>query len=57
MDPRPWEDRGIRWRLTIDRLSQRQANAVRVFRLFAEGRSDAEIIVDDVLAGSLLEEV
>ena len=40
----PREDRGMRWRLTIHKLSQRQLNAARVFSLFAEGRSDAEIM-------------
>ena len=44
------EDRGIRWRLTASKLSQRQENAVNVFRLFAEGKSDAEIM-DFVKAG------
>jgi len=40
---REYEDKGIRWRLTTSELSERQANAVRVFSLFIEGRSDAEI--------------
>jgi DNA-binding transcriptional regulator LsrR (DeoR family)/DNA-binding XRE family transcriptional regulator len=43
-DSRPREDRGIHWRLTANRLSQRQANAVKIFGLFAEGRTDAEIM-------------
>lgn len=38
------EDRGIRWRLTSSELSDQQANAVRVFSLFAEGKSDAAIM-------------
>lgn len=37
------EDRGIRWRLTASELSDRQANAVKVFGLFAQGKSDDEI--------------
>ena len=43
MAPRQHEDKGIYWRLTTNRLSQRQASAVKIFSLFAEGRSDPEI--------------
>jgi DNA-binding transcriptional regulator LsrR (DeoR family)/DNA-binding XRE family transcriptional regulator len=44
MPLREREDRGIRWRLTMSELSDGQASAVKVFSLFAEGRSDAEIM-------------
>ena len=37
------EDRGIQWRLTASELSDKQADAVKIFSLFAEGKSDAEI--------------
>jgi DNA-binding transcriptional regulator LsrR (DeoR family)/DNA-binding XRE family transcriptional regulator len=40
----PRENRGIRWRLSTSRLSERQTKAVRVFSMFAEGKSDNEIM-------------
>lgn|GEM_PF-2413335 len=44
MPLREREDRGIRWRLRMSELSDRQANAVKVFSLLAQGKSDAEIM-------------
>jgi len=38
------EEKGIRWRLTMSDLTDRQANAVKAFNLFAAGRSDVEIV-------------
>jgi len=38
------EDKGIRWRVTTDRLTERQANSIKVFSLFAEGKTDSEIM-------------
>lgn len=38
------QDRGICWHLNSSMLTHRQANAVKVFKLFAEGRSDQEIM-------------
>ncbi len=37
------EGRGIYWRLTTSEFSEKQAKGVKVFSLFAEGRSDAEV--------------
>jgi DNA-binding transcriptional regulator LsrR (DeoR family)/DNA-binding XRE family transcriptional regulator len=36
------EYKGVRWRVTTDRLTERQANAIKVFISFAEGKTDTE---------------
>ena len=38
------EDKGIKWRVNTDRLSERLTNAVKVFSLFANGKTDDEIM-------------
>jgi len=49
----PLRERGMRWRLAVSELSDRQANAVKVFSLFAEGRSDAEVM--DIMKAGMSE--
>lgn len=46
-------DREIGWRLTASAFSKHHANAVKTFSLFAEGRSDSEIM--DIMKLSMTE--